>query len=71
MSKATFTSKGQITIPADVRRALSLEVGDRLEFVQVSSDGFLLIAVNQCVSSLKGMFGKPPRVIAVEDMRSV
>jgi AbrB family looped-hinge helix DNA binding protein len=30
--KATVTSKGQITIPAKIRRRLHLEVGDRLEF---------------------------------------
>ncbi len=32
MSKATLTSKGQITIPVDVRRALGLETGDQLIF---------------------------------------
>lgn len=29
MSTATLTSKGQITIPADVRRSLNVEPGDR------------------------------------------
>ncbi len=32
MSTATLTSKGQITIPMDVRRELDLQQGDRLEF---------------------------------------
>ena len=35
MSTATLTSKGQITIPADVRRLLNVQTGDRVEFVQV------------------------------------
>jgi antitoxin PrlF len=29
---ATITSKGQITIPASVRKALGLEAGDRVVF---------------------------------------
>jgi AbrB family looped-hinge helix DNA binding protein len=33
MTTATVTSKGQITIPANVRRALNVEAGDRPEFV--------------------------------------
>ena len=38
MSTATITSKGQITIPKDVRKALSLETGDRVAFL-VREDG--------------------------------
>ncbi len=30
--RATLTSKGQITIPADVRRALDLHAGDQVVF---------------------------------------
>lgn len=34
MSIATVTSKGQITIPADVRQALQVEAGDRVGFLE-------------------------------------
>jgi antitoxin PrlF len=33
MSTVTVTSKGQITIPVEVRQALQVKAGDRVEFV--------------------------------------
>ena len=33
MATAVLTSKGQVTIPKEVRQALGVETGDRLEFV--------------------------------------
>jgi AbrB family looped-hinge helix DNA binding protein len=51
MSTATVTSKGQITIPVDVRRALDLEEGDRVEFVEVEPGRFELVAATH---SIKG-----------------
>jgi antitoxin PrlF len=30
---ATVTSKGQVTVPAEVRSALGIEVGDKIEFL--------------------------------------
>jgi antitoxin PrlF len=38
MPTATITSKGQITIPKEVRRALSLKAGQRVSFI-VRGDG--------------------------------
>jgi AbrB family looped-hinge helix DNA binding protein len=39
--KATLTSKGQITIPHQVRERLGLRTGDRIAFVE-GPDGFVL-----------------------------
>lgn len=33
MSTATVTSKGQITIPVEIRTKLDLQTGDRVDFV--------------------------------------
>ena len=68
MTTATLTSKGQITIPADVRRALNVQTGDRVEFVQVEPGRFELIAATRSVRELRGMFGKPSRSVSIEEM---
>lgn len=68
MTTATVTSKGQITIPANVREALNVGAGDRVEFVQLEPGQFLFVAATRSVTELKGMFGKPPRRVSVEDM---
>ncbi|MDD4962907.1 MAG: AbrB/MazE/SpoVT family DNA-binding domain-containing protein [Gallionella sp.] len=68
MSTATITSKGQITIPAIVRVALGVEVGDRVEFVQVEPGRFELFASTQPVSTLKGLVRKPTTPVTVEIM---
>ena len=69
MSTATLTSKGQITIPADVRRVLNVQAGDRVEFVQVEPGRFELVAATRSVRELKGLFGKPERTVSIEEMK--
>ncbi len=68
MTTATVTSKGQITIPAEVRQALQVGAGDRVEFVQVEPGQFLVVAANRSVKELKGMFGKASKVVSIEAM---
>lgn len=71
MTSATISTKGQITIPAVVREALSVGPGDRLEFVQIEAGQYLLVAANRSVTELKGMFGKQVKNVAVEEMGGV
>lgn len=67
MASATVTSKGQITIPLEVRTKLALKPGDKIEFVQ-NALGFMLLPKNGSVKRLKGMFGKPDRTLTIEEM---
>ena len=68
MTTATLTSKGQITIPADVRRALNVRTGDRVEFVEVEPGRFEIVSATRSVREMKGMFGKAPRTVSIEEM---
>ena len=70
MTTATITSKGQITIPADVRHALDVDAGDRVEFVEIEPGQFLFVASNRSVTELKGLFGKPAKTVSIEDMNA-
>ena len=68
MTTATVTSKGQITIPANVRQALQVEPGDRVEFVEVEPGRFEVVAATHSVKELKGLFGKSSKSVSIEDM---
>ena len=70
MTTATLTSKGQITIPAQVRQALKVGTGDRIEFVEVAPGRYEFVAANRSVTELKGMFGKPTKTVSIEEMNA-
>ena len=70
MTTATVTSKGQITIPANVRTSLNVEAGDRIEFVEIEPGRYEVIAATRSVRELKGMFGKPKRPVSIEAMNA-
>ena len=53
MSHSTVTRKGQTTIPGDIRKALQIKPGDRLQYV-VHGDS-ATIRVHPGTRSLKGV----------------
>ena len=55
-------------IIADVRKALMVDAGDRVEFVQIAPDRFEFVAATRSVTELKGMFGKSRKRVSIEDM---
>jgi AbrB family looped-hinge helix DNA binding protein len=68
MSTATVISKGQITIRAEVRQALQVKAGDRVEFVQVEPGRFEVVAATRPVTDLRGLFGRPSKAVSIDDM---
>ena len=70
MSEATVTSKGQITIPADIRKALGLSAGERVIFTQFDDGSTVMRAKTASILELKGMLKPAPgrRKVGVEEM---
>jgi len=66
--KSTVTSKGQITLPKDVREKLGLSSGDRVEFFFEDDQSVRLVAKQVPVSQLKGMLPKPAQPVSLDDM---
>ena len=57
MPTGTMTSKGQITIPVAVRRALRLEAGARVEFSPGGDGSYVMRPASRPVSDLFDYFG--------------
>ena len=69
MPTSTLTSKGQITIPKEVRDRLHLKTGSRLEFVLEPSGRVILQPLNSDFRLLRGMIrSKRKRGVSVEEM---
>jgi antitoxin PrlF len=69
MSVATITTKGQVTIPKEIRELLSLHSGDKIEFF-VKPNGEATIRpmsskVDDVFCKLKNIMQKP---VSVEEM---
>jgi len=68
---AKITSKGQITIPVQVRAALGLDPGDRIEFVEVGKGEFNIVAATRSVRELSGMlYRKGRKPVSLEEMNA-
>jgi antitoxin PrlF len=68
MSIATLTSKGQTTIPLEIRNHLGIQMGDKIEFI-IEADGQVrLAALTVDVHDLKGILPKPKKPVSIEEM---
>ena len=71
MTVATLTSKGQTTIPKQVREYLKLNPGDKLDFV-IESEGRVVIRPAKLdVRELKGLLKRRDgKVLSIEEMNA-
>ncbi len=63
-----MTSKGQITVPADVRRDLGLTAGAEVDFVRTDDGDYRLVPLTRSVRDLKGVLSATSQTLTVEQM---
>lgn len=71
MSTAMLTTKGQVTIPKNVRDTMHIKMGDRIEFIRVSDDLYEIVAVTKDASLLKGIVkNNNKHAVSIDEMNS-
>jgi len=71
MPRSKLTSKGQTTIPLQVRERLGLRQGDAIDFIFQADGSVALRSPRGDVRSLKGFLHRPGmRSITVEEMNA-
>ena len=55
-------------MPKDVRAALGVGPGDRLDFVRMEDGNFAVLPATQSVKNLKGIIPKPKKAVSLEEM---
>ncbi len=69
MAAATLTSKGQTTIPKEIRDLLGIGPGDKLDFVVESDGRVILRPATLDVRQLRGMLKRSGRkAVTLEEM---
>ncbi len=68
MATAAVTSKGQITIPIQVRKKLGLKPGDRVLFEESESGEIVLKPKTGSIMDLRGVFKWRGRPVSIEEM---
>lgn len=59
MATATMTTKGQVTIPKEIRDELGLAAGSKVLFVRVGPRDVRLVARTGAASDLVGVLARP------------
>jgi AbrB family looped-hinge helix DNA binding protein len=71
MSIATVTTKGQITIPKEIRDYLKLETGSKVEFVIDENGNVKIVPLNVPIEALSGVLHRPGmKTATIEEMEA-
>jgi antitoxin PrlF len=67
---STITSKGQITIPVDIRRATGLDVGMQVEFIVNARKRVELVPRHGDIRALRGVVSAPAQPVSIDAMNA-
>lgn len=71
MTTATLTSKGQITIPKQVRDFLHLHTGDRIEFVLHGHAEASIKPITKSIGDVFGLLHDPSqKALSIDEMNA-
>jgi antitoxin PrlF len=69
MTETTLTSKGQVTVPREIRDRLGLESGDKLRFTLLSDGTVIMRAKTRRLIDLAGSLTRPGQpAVGIEQM---
>lgn len=68
MGVATVSEKGQLVIPRDIRTALDIKKGDRVEWSLTEAGELRVSVAKKDLRVLKGMIPSKGRTVSVEAM---
>lgn len=66
--QATITSKGQLTIPKEIRETLNLHTGDKVEFYVDENGHVEIVPITASVKALKNILPPPKKSATLEEM---
>lgn len=65
---ATITSKGQVTVPANIREQLNLQTGDRLDF-EIENGTIRVVPVGKgTLEEFMSILPQATHIVSVEEM---
>jgi antitoxin PrlF len=71
MSQATVTSRGRITIPADIRKTLGLVAHDRVAFTVLMDGTTIMRAKTRSAADLRGLLPRPAHRVPTRHLSRV
>jgi AbrB family looped-hinge helix DNA binding protein len=64
------TSKGQITIPTNIRNNLNISTGSKIELIE-QEGCIIIVPINNSLSKLKNILAKPDKSLSCDEMNSI
>ena len=55
MTRAMLTTRGRVTIPAEIRLAMKAEAGDRIEFIETAPGCFRIRNIRSKLGNVKAV----------------